>query len=129
MHMSSESLLVILFVGLVAGWLAGQIVQGTGFGLIGDLIIGILGAFIGSWLLPQLGIHLGTGLISAIVNATIGAVLLLLIVRLVRGGWMGMAKELVASIDSSAARAGRGLDSATKWRSMTATGYQLTARA
>ena len=86
MHMSSESLLVILFVGLVAGWLAGQIVQGTGFGLVGDLIIGILGAFFGSWLLPQLGIRLGTGLISAIVNATIGAVLLLLIVRLVRGG-------------------------------------------
>jgi uncharacterized membrane protein YeaQ/YmgE (transglycosylase-associated protein family) len=86
MHMSSESLLVILFVGLVAGWLAGQIVQGTGFGLIGDLVIGILGAFIGSWLLPQLGIHLGTGLISAIVNATIGAVLLLLVVRFVRGG-------------------------------------------
>ena len=86
MHMSSESLLVILFVGLVAGWLAGQIVQGTGFGLIGDLIIGILGAFIGSWLLPQLGIHLGTGLISAILNATIGALVLLLIVRLVRGG-------------------------------------------
>ena len=80
MHMSSESLLVILFVGLVAGWLAGQIVQGTGFGLIGDVIIGILGAFIGSWLLPQLGIHLGTGLIGAIVSATIGAVLLLLIV-------------------------------------------------
>ena len=71
MHMSSESLLVILFVGLVAGWLAGQIVQGTGFGLIGDLIVGILGAFIGSWLLPQLGIHLGTGLISAILNATL----------------------------------------------------------
>jgi uncharacterized membrane protein YeaQ/YmgE (transglycosylase-associated protein family) len=86
MHMSGESLLVILFVGLVAGWLAGQIVQGTGFGLVGDLIIGILGAFFGSWLLPQLGIHLGTGLVSAIVNATIGAVLLLLIVRLVRGG-------------------------------------------
>jgi len=86
MHMSSESLLVILFVGLVAGWLAGQIVQGTGFGLIGDLVVGILGAFFGSWLLPQLGIRLGTGLISAIVNATIGAVLLLLIVRLVRGG-------------------------------------------
>ena len=86
MHMSSESLLVILFVGLVAGWLAGQIVQGTGFGIVGDITIGILGAFIGSWLLPQLGIHLGSGLISAIVNATIGAVLLLLIVRLLRGG-------------------------------------------
>jgi uncharacterized membrane protein YeaQ/YmgE (transglycosylase-associated protein family) len=93
MHMSSESLLVILFVGLVAGWLAGQIVQGTGFGLIGDLIIGILGAFIGSWLLPQLGIHLGTGLISAIVNATIGAVLLLLVVRLVRGGGGGWQRS------------------------------------
>jgi uncharacterized membrane protein YeaQ/YmgE (transglycosylase-associated protein family) len=89
MHLSSESLLVILFVGLIAGWLAGQIVQGTGFGFVGDLIIGILGAFIGSWLLPQLGIHLGSGLISAIVNATIGAVLLLLIVRLVRGGGFG----------------------------------------
>jgi len=89
MHLSSESLLVILFVGLVAGWLAGQIVQGTGFGFVGDLIIGILGAFIGSWLLPQFGIHLGSGLVSAIVNATIGAVLLLLIVRLVRGGGFG----------------------------------------
>jgi uncharacterized membrane protein YeaQ/YmgE (transglycosylase-associated protein family) len=86
MNMSSEGLLVILFVGLVAGWLAGQIVQGTGFGIIGDLIVGILGAFIGSWLLPQLGIHLGSGMISAIVNATIGAILLLLIVRLLRGG-------------------------------------------
>jgi uncharacterized membrane protein YeaQ/YmgE (transglycosylase-associated protein family) len=93
MHMSSESLLVILCVGLVAGWLAGQIVQGTGFGLIGDLIIGILGAFIGSWLLPQLGIRLGTGLISAILNATIGAVLLLLIVRLVRGGGWGWQRS------------------------------------
>jgi uncharacterized membrane protein YeaQ/YmgE (transglycosylase-associated protein family) len=93
MQMSSESLLVILFVGLVAGWLAGLIVQGNGFGLVGDLIIGILGAFIGSWLLPRLGIHLGTGLISAIVNATIGAVLLLLIVRLVRGGGSGWQRS------------------------------------
>ena len=55
MNMSSESLLVILFVGLIAGWLAGQIVQGTGLGLIGDLVVGIVGAFIGSWLLPQRG--------------------------------------------------------------------------
>ena len=54
MNMSSESLLVILLVGLVAGWLAGQIVRGTGFGIVGDLIVGILGAFIGGWLLPQL---------------------------------------------------------------------------
>jgi uncharacterized membrane protein YeaQ/YmgE (transglycosylase-associated protein family) len=76
MHMSNESLLVILMVGLLAGWVAGQIVQGTGFGLLGDLLIGILGAFIGSWLLPQLGHCRGA----------IGALVLLLIIRLVRGG-------------------------------------------
>ena len=84
--MSVESLLIILVIGVIAGWLAGQIVQGTGFGIVGDLIIGILGAFIGSWLLPQLGIHLGVGIIAAIVNATIGAAILLLIIKLVRGG-------------------------------------------
>jgi uncharacterized membrane protein YeaQ/YmgE (transglycosylase-associated protein family) len=86
MYLSSESLLVILFVGLIAGWLAGKIVDGTGFGLIGDMAIGIIGAFIGDWLLPRLGILLGPGLISAIINATIGAIVLLLIIRLVRGG-------------------------------------------
>ena len=52
----------------------------------GDLIIGIIGAFIGDWLLPRIGIHLGTGIVSAFINATIGAVLLLLVVRLLRGG-------------------------------------------
>ena len=86
MHMSNESLVVILLVGLIAGWLAGKIVQGTGFGIIGDLIIGIIGAFIGDWLLPQIGIHLGVGIVGAIINATIGAIVLLLIIRLVRGG-------------------------------------------
>ena len=68
MHMSNQTVLVILFVGLVAGWLAGQIVRGAGFGLIGDLVIGIIGAFIGDWLLPQVGIHLHTGFVSAIVQ-------------------------------------------------------------
>jgi uncharacterized membrane protein YeaQ/YmgE (transglycosylase-associated protein family) len=86
MHMSQNGLLIILLVGIVAGWLAGQLVQGTGLGLIGDLIVGVVGAFIGGWLLPQLGIHLGTGILAAIINATIGAVILLLIIRLVRGG-------------------------------------------
>ncbi len=86
MYLSSESLLVIVLVGIAAGWLAGQIVQGTGLGLIGDIVIGVVGAFIGDWLLPRLGIHLGVGIISAIINATIGAVVLLLIIRLVRGG-------------------------------------------
>jgi uncharacterized membrane protein YeaQ/YmgE (transglycosylase-associated protein family) len=86
MQMSSESLLVILFVGLVAGWLAGKIVRGTGFGIIGDILIGIAGAFISSLLFPKLGIHIGTGLVSEIIYSAIGAVVLLLIVRLVRGG-------------------------------------------
>jgi uncharacterized membrane protein YeaQ/YmgE (transglycosylase-associated protein family) len=87
--MSGESLLVILSVGLIAGWLAGRIVRGTGFGLVADLCIGIIGAFIGNWLLPRLGIHLGIGILAAIISATIGAVLLLVILRLVnrRGRW------------------------------------------
>jgi uncharacterized membrane protein YeaQ/YmgE (transglycosylase-associated protein family) len=87
MHMSTESLLVILLVGLIAGWLAGRIVDGGGFGLIGDIAIGIVGAFIGSWLMPQLGIHLASGIVSAILVATIGAVLLLAIVRLATGAY------------------------------------------
>lgn len=56
MHMSGESLLIILVVGLIAGWLADQMVEGAGFGIVGDLLMGIAGAFIGSWLLPQLGL-------------------------------------------------------------------------
>jgi uncharacterized membrane protein YeaQ/YmgE (transglycosylase-associated protein family) len=91
MNMSGESLLVILLVGVIAGWLAGQIVRGTGFGLIGDLVVGIIGALIGNWLLPRLGVHLGVGIVAAIFDATIGAIVLLLVVRLVRGGgiWEG----------------------------------------
>ena len=85
MHLSSESLLVIIVVGIVAGWLAGLIVQGGGFGVIGDLIIGVVGAFIGDYLLAQFHIHFGAGLVGAIINATIGAVVLLFILRLVSG--------------------------------------------
>ncbi len=86
MQFSNESLLVILLVGLVAGWLAGKIVRGAGFGLIGDLVVGIVGALIASWLLPRLGINLGVGLVREIVNATIGAIILLIVLRLVSGG-------------------------------------------
>ncbi|MGY4342483.1 GlsB/YeaQ/YmgE family stress response membrane protein [Bradyrhizobium sp. LM2.9] len=87
MYISNEGLLVILFVvGLVAGWLAGKVVRGTGFGIIGDIVVGIAGALVASFLFPKLGIHIGTGLISEIVYSAIGAVILLLVVRLVRGG-------------------------------------------
>jgi len=89
MRLSNESLLVIIVVGIIAGWLAGRIMEGTGFGLIGDLVMGLLGAFIGDWLLPRLGIHLGVGLVALIVNAVIGAIVLILLLRLVAGagGW------------------------------------------
>ena len=85
--MPAESLLVILLIGAIAGWLAGQIVQGTGFGLVADIALGIVGAFIGTWLLPQLGIRLGTGIVAAIIAATIGALVLLVLLGFFgRGG-------------------------------------------
>ena len=90
MHLSNQSLLVIIVVGIVAGWLAGRVMEGGGFGLIGDLIVGLIGAFIGDWFLPRLGIHPGTGIVALIINAFIGAVVLLLILRLIgrsRGRW------------------------------------------
>jgi uncharacterized membrane protein YeaQ/YmgE (transglycosylase-associated protein family) len=86
MVLSNESIIVILFVGLVAGWLAGKVVRGAGFGIIGDILIGIAGAFIAALLFPKLGLHLGTGLVSEIIYSAIGAIILLLIVRLVRTG-------------------------------------------
>jgi uncharacterized membrane protein YeaQ/YmgE (transglycosylase-associated protein family) len=91
MYMSTNTLLVIIFVGIVAGWLAGKIVDGGGFGVIGDLIVGIIGAFIGDWLLPKFNIHLGGGMIASIANATIGAILLLITMRIIAGrvGWGG----------------------------------------
>jgi uncharacterized membrane protein YeaQ/YmgE (transglycosylase-associated protein family) len=86
MYLSNEGLLVILFVGLVAGWLAGKIVRGTGFGILGDILVGILGALIAGLLFPRLGIRLGTGLVSEIIYSAIGAIILLLVVRLARTG-------------------------------------------
>ena len=69
--MSTESILVILFVGIVAGWLAGKIVRGTGFGLIGDLLVGIAGALVATLLFPRLGIHLGSGIVSEIIYSAL----------------------------------------------------------
>ena len=82
--MTLEGLLIILVVGAIAGWLAGQIMRGTGFGLIWDIVIGLAGALLGGWLLPRLGIVIGGGILAAIINATIGAVILLAIVSLVQ---------------------------------------------
>ena len=79
-----DSIIIMLIVGAVAGWLAGQIVRGFGFGLIWDIIIGIIGAFIGVWLLTQLGFVPFSGFIGSIVNAVIGAVVLLVIVGFIK---------------------------------------------
>ena len=86
MYVSAEGLLIILFVGLIAGWLAGKITHGAGFGVVNDILIGIVGAYIGNWCLPRLGIHIGTSVGAAIISATVGAILLLLIIRLFAAG-------------------------------------------
>ena len=87
MHISNEGILVVLFVGLVAG-LAGRQDRARHrlSSIIGDILVGIAGALLASLLFPKLGIRIGTGLISEIVYSTIGAVILLLIVRLIRTG-------------------------------------------
>ena len=82
--MDIQSLIVFLLIGAIAGWLAGLIVKGFGFGLIGNIVVGIVGAFIAGWLLPKLGINIGTGIVAAIINAVIGAVILLVVVKLVK---------------------------------------------
>ena len=89
MSMTNESLITIIIVGIIAGWLAGKVVDGGGFGIIGDLVVGIIGAFVGDWMLPRLNIHLGSGFISLTLNATIGAIVLLVILRVAAGvgGW------------------------------------------
>ena len=84
MVLEPVSLLVMLIVGAIAGWLAGKIVQGYGFGLIGNIVVGIVGAFIGVFVLGKLGILIGGGFIAWIINATIGAVILLVIIGLIR---------------------------------------------
>ncbi len=75
--------LFFLLIGLVAGWLAGQVMKGSGFGLIGNLIVGVIGAILGGWLLGGL-INIGGALISSLITAFLGAVILLFIIGLVK---------------------------------------------
>jgi uncharacterized membrane protein YeaQ/YmgE (transglycosylase-associated protein family) len=82
--MALESLFVILLVGAVAGWLAGLIVKGYGYGLLGNIVIGIFGAFVAGLILPRFGLSVGTGIAGAIIHATIGAVILLFLIRLIK---------------------------------------------
>jgi uncharacterized membrane protein YeaQ/YmgE (transglycosylase-associated protein family) len=79
-----ENLLTWILIGAISGWLAGLIVEGYGFGLLGNIVVGIVGAFIAGWLFPALGVSLGTGIVAAIIHAVIGAVILLVLIRLVK---------------------------------------------
>ncbi len=90
MHFSNERMIVILLVGAVAGWLIGKVLRGNGFGLVGDAAVGVVGALIGDWLLPRLNFHLWNGLTGMIIEAAIGAVILLVVLRSVgASGWGG----------------------------------------
>ncbi|MEO8743044.1 MAG: GlsB/YeaQ/YmgE family stress response membrane protein [Lysobacteraceae bacterium] len=77
---------IILLIGGIAGWLAGVVVRGFGFGILGNIVVGIVGAFLGSWLFPRLGLnlHFGGGMGGAILFAFLGAVVLLLLIRLIK---------------------------------------------
>jgi uncharacterized membrane protein YeaQ/YmgE (transglycosylase-associated protein family) len=77
-------ILWVIIVGAIAGWLAGLVVKGAGFGLIGDIVIGILGAFVAGYLFPRLALMLGGGLLGVILASAAGAVVLLVIVGLIR---------------------------------------------
>jgi len=77
-------LIVWIVVGLIAGWAAGKIMKGSGYGVLGDIVLGILGGIFGGWILGVLGLYSGGGLIPSILTAIIGAVLLVALVRMIK---------------------------------------------
>ncbi|MEA2329853.1 MAG: hypothetical protein QOE68_4812 [Thermoanaerobaculia bacterium] len=79
-----NSLIWFLIIGAIAGWLAGLLMKGGGFGILGDIIVGIVGAVLGGWLFGVLGISAGGGLVGSLIVAFIGAVVLLFLVRLIK---------------------------------------------
>ena len=84
MTWTTQNLIIFLFIGIVAGWLAGKLMRGGGFGLLGDLVVGVVGAFVGAWLFSALGVGMGGGVLGSIIVATIGAVVLLFLIRLIK---------------------------------------------
>jgi uncharacterized membrane protein YeaQ/YmgE (transglycosylase-associated protein family) len=89
-HLPTDSLVVIIAVRVAVGWLS-TAVHGTGFGLISDMAVGIVGALIGDWLLLRLNVGLGEGIVPLLINAAIGAIILVLIIKFASGdtGWRG----------------------------------------
>jgi len=82
--MEMQALLILLLIGAAAGYLAGVIVQGYGYGVVGNIIVGIVGAVIAGWLLPRAGLFPSANIIGQIISATIGAVVLLVLISFVR---------------------------------------------
>ncbi len=82
--MDIMGLLIYLAIGAVSGWLAGKLMRGGGFGLLGDIVIGIVGAVVGGYLFGLAGLSAGSGLVGSIVTATAGAMVLLFLIRLVK---------------------------------------------
>jgi uncharacterized membrane protein YeaQ/YmgE (transglycosylase-associated protein family) len=81
--MTVTGLIWFLLIGLIAGWLAGQVMKGGGFGVVGDMIVGVIGALLGGWLFGVMGISAG-GLIGSIITAFVGAVILILLLRVIK---------------------------------------------
>ena len=82
--MSIESLLILLIVGAVAGWLAGTLMKGSGYGLVPNIVIGIIGALLGGYLFNLLGISIGGRIIGDIIRATVGAIVLIFVVNIIK---------------------------------------------
>jgi len=82
--MSLEGLLITLLIGGIAGWLAAVVMRGRGLGIVGNIVVGIVGAVIASWLLPHFGVAIGGGLLGSILHAFVGAVILLFLISLIK---------------------------------------------
>jgi len=82
--MEAQSIIVMVLIGAIAGWLAGLIMKGSGMGFIINVVVGIVGAFIGSYLFGLIGFSVGSGLVGAIITSTAGAVVLLFIIGVLR---------------------------------------------
>jgi uncharacterized membrane protein YeaQ/YmgE (transglycosylase-associated protein family) len=84
--MGSESLLTVLVIGAVSGWLAGLVLRGSGYGIIGDIIVGLVGAFVGNWLVRffHLSVNLGSPIANSLVVSVLGAMLFMLVIALLR---------------------------------------------
>lgn len=82
--MDLTSVLIFLAIGAIAGWLAGLLFKGSGFGLLGNIVVGIVGGFVGGWLAPKAGITFGGGVLGSILIAAAGAIILLVIINIFR---------------------------------------------